>query len=156
MRLDQRADDIAEAAAGALRQALTRLHSLEPPTAERLASLAFVLSRIANADEHISQAERSEMETIVAGGARVPTDVAMLAVEIAAQRADMADCACAYSVSRQLRETTSDEARARLLESLASVATADGRICVRERAEIEQIAAELGLCGRAPDRAPAP
>jgi len=156
MTVDVRSDSgdgQGEAVTTTVRRALTRLHALAPPTSERLATLAFMLSRVANADEHICEAERSCMETIVRNSAEVPPDLAMLAVEIADHRTRMADCACAYSVSRALREAASGQERDRLLHSLLSVAAADGQISAQERAEIDQIATEIGAHGRSVGKA---
>jgi uncharacterized tellurite resistance protein B-like protein len=70
---------------------------------------------------------------------------AVLVVEIARHRAQLADCGSAYGESRRLRDCLDSDRRRRILDSLEAVAEADGHTCSIERAEIRQIAHELGF-----------
>jgi len=131
-------------AAATVRCELQRLHSLDPSSAQLLESLAFVLTRVANADHDISEAETLEMEEVLMRLAELPPAQAMLTVEIAKQRTKLVG-PCSYSVSRSLRGQTDPEHRLELLKSLIDVASADGDLCELEVEAIRRIAVELGF-----------
>lgn len=132
-------------AAALLRTTLHRLETLDASTSRYLSSLAFVLSRVAEADGVLPEAESREMERVLVQEAHLDPELAVLAVELARHRRRHADCATRYRTSRQLRASRSAADRARLLECLVAVAVADGELHRDEQAEILQVAAELGL-----------
>ncbi len=127
-----------------LRRTVRQLETLDGSTARYLESLAFVLTRVAQADRRLPEAEIREMERILVEEAALEPELAVLAVEIARHRRAVADCATAYRASRRLRESAD---RDRLLECLTAVAAADGELHRDELAAILQVAAELGLSG---------
>lgn len=131
-------------AAETVRGELRRLHAIDPSSAQLLESLAFVLTRVAYADNDICDAETFEMEEVLMRLAELPPAQAMLAVEIAKQRTKLVG-PCSYSVSRSLREQTDPEHRLALLQSLVDVAGADGELCALEAEAIQRIALELGF-----------
>jgi tellurite resistance protein len=70
----------------------------------------------------------------------------MLTVEIAKHCGEIADCGSSYEASRQMRSSLKESTEREILRQfLQSVAEADGRVRRSERAQIRQIAAELGL-----------
>jgi len=124
---------------------LSQLDDLDRETAGYLKSLAFILQRVAAADEHISEKEVDRMEKILVDHASLSLPQAVLTVEIARHRRQLADCCCAYQASRELRSRLDVDSRRRLRRFLDSVAEADGLVRPVEEAEIRQIAAELGI-----------
>jgi uncharacterized tellurite resistance protein B-like protein len=118
---------------------------MDTSTARYLEALAFVLTRVAEADRRLPEAEVREMERILVEEAGLDLELAVLVVEIARHRRAIADCATAYRASRRLRESRD---RDRLLECLVAVAAADGELHRDEMAAILQVAVELGLSAR--------
>ncbi len=131
--------------AAGIRRSLARLDSLDPDTADYLKTLAFVMYRVAAADEHVSDDEVRRMEAILVDHASLSLPEAVLTVEIARHCRKTADCARSYDASRQLRARLDDHDRSRLRSFLASVAEADGRVRQTEKDAIRQISTELGL-----------
>ena len=129
----------------AIRGTLNQLDDLDRETAGYLNSLAFVLQRVAAADEDISPKEVERMEKILVDNASVSPPEAVLTVEIAKHRRQLADCCCAYQMCRELRSRLDGESRRRLRRFLDAVAEADGLVHPTEVAEIRQIATELGI-----------
>ena len=128
-----------------IRGTLSQLDDLDRETAGYLQSLAFILQRVAAADEHICREEVDRMEQILIDHASLSLPQAVLTVEIAKHRRQLADCCCAYRASRELRARLDGDALRRLSRFLESVAEADGLVLAEEKAEIRQIAAELGI-----------
>ena len=129
----------------ALRGVIDRLHALEPATAHYLDALAFILMRVADADDGVCEPETRCMEHILADHVDLPENQAILVVEIARHRLHMADAGCAYEVSRDLRHSVTARTRVKLIDFLEAVAAADGETSPYERASIRQIAWELGF-----------
>ncbi len=132
-------------AAATVRRVISNLNHLEPETARYLAGLAFILTRVADADERILPDETRRIEAILNQYTSLNEDQAVLMTEIARHQVDMADSADAYQVSRELRAATSQEQRRSMLCSLFTVALADGNLSAVERTAITQIASELGF-----------
>jgi len=132
-------------AATVIRQAVETLNSLEAETADHLKALSFVLIRVARADGRVCGEERLRMEEILIEHAKVTTEQAILVTEISCHRAQLADCAIAYAISRGLRSKLDSVQRASVIGLLKAVADADGRFLSVEHREIAQIAAELGF-----------
>lgn len=128
-----------------VRRAVRTLSELDPETAGQLASLAFILMRVACADGTLCHEERARMESILVERAKIPPEHAVLVTEIACHRAALADCGVAYTISRELRSTADRVERASVIELLVAVATADHSLAAVERDEILQIANELGI-----------
>lgn len=133
--------------AAGIRQSLARLNDLDHETAGYLKTLAFILHRVAAADQHVSDDEVRRMESILVEHASLSLPEAVLTVEIARHCRELADCARSYDASRRLRASLSTDDRRRLGGFLTSVAEADGKVLRSEKAAIRQISAELGLNG---------
>jgi len=128
-----------------IRQTLNRLEELNRATAGYLKTLAFILHRVAIADEELSREEVDRMEQILVEHASLSRSEAVLTVEIARHCGEIADCGCSYEASRRMRKSL-DEGNGRdIRRFLESVAEADGRVLRSEKAQIRQIATELGL-----------
>ncbi len=128
-----------------IRTALRRLEELNRETAGYLKTLAFILHRVAVADDEVTREETDRMEQILVDHAALSRSEAMLAVEIARHCGEIADCGSSYQTSRQFRGSLEEEDGRNIRRFLESVAEADGRIRTSEKAQIRQIATELGL-----------
>lgn len=128
-----------------IRRALSRLETLNRETADYLKALAFILHRVAMADNELCAQEIDRMEQILVDHASLSRSQAILAVEIARHCGQITDCGCSYEASRKLRERLGEDDGRRIHNFLESVAAADGQILRSERAQIRQISSELGL-----------
>jgi uncharacterized tellurite resistance protein B-like protein len=128
-----------------IRDALSRLEDLNRETADYLKALALILHRVAIADNDVCDQEIDRMEQILIDHASLSRSQAILAVEIARHCDQIADCGCRYEASRRLRNRLSKDDGRRIHDFLDSVAAADGQIRRSEKAQIRQIAVELGL-----------
>jgi len=128
-----------------IRGALNRLDALNRETADYLKALAFILHRVAMADNDLCDQETDRMEQILIDHASLSRPEAVLAVEIARHCGQIADCGCSYEASRRLRERLGEDDGRCIHSFLKSVAAADGRVLRSEKAQIRQIAVELGL-----------
>jgi uncharacterized tellurite resistance protein B-like protein len=137
-RADDRESDTIRRIAG-------ELEHLPEDQAKYLATFAYVLARIANADLAIDSSETAEMERIVHELAGLSLAEAALVVQIAQSQARNLGGTQDYLVTRQFRLLASREQRADLLACLYAVAAADGTIRGEESAEIAKIGEELGF-----------
>jgi uncharacterized tellurite resistance protein B-like protein len=128
-----------------IRGTLNRLKKLDCETAGYLKTLAFVLHRVAMADNDVCDQEIDRMEQILVDHASLSHPEAVLTVEIARHCGQIADCGCSYEASRKLRPRLDEDDGRRIHSFLESVAAADGRVLRSEKAQIRQIAVELGL-----------
>jgi tellurite resistance protein len=128
-----------------IRATLNRLEELNRETAGYLKILAFILHRVAIADDEVSGEEVDRMEQILVDHASLSRSEAMLTVEIARHCGEIADCGCSYEASRKLRSALNEDAGRDIRRFLESVAEADGMVRRSEKAQIRQIATELGL-----------
>ncbi len=128
-----------------VRRTLNRLNELDCEAAGYLKALAFILHRVAIADNSVCTEEIHRMEQILVDHASLSRPEAILAVEIARHCIQIADCGCSYAASRGLRDRLGADDLRRIESFLHSVAAADGRVLRSEKAQIRQIAAELGL-----------
>jgi uncharacterized tellurite resistance protein B-like protein len=125
------------------------LGAIDRVTAGFLNALAFVLVRVADADQDTSDDERDQMELLLQQHAGLTRAQAALVVEIAKHRVQLADCGCSYGISKELRSELDPERCQRVFACLHAVANADGLTTPREADEIRQIAFELGLAADA-------
>ncbi len=128
-----------------VRRIAAQLERLEPEAAKRLASFAYVLARVANADLEIVDAEIAEMERIVRSLASLSESEAALVVQIAKTQMNVLGDTENYVVTREFRRISDREQRAQLLQCLYAVAAADGTLSGDERAVVGAIAEELGF-----------
>ena len=128
-----------------VRQIVSELEALEPARAQFLAAFAYVLSRIAHADSHISDDETEKMRDVVQKLGHLPDAQAVLVVAIAKGQATLFGGTENYLVTREFREIATTEQRLELLDCLFAVAAADGSISAIEESQAGQIAKELGF-----------
>jgi uncharacterized tellurite resistance protein B-like protein len=128
-----------------VRRIAARLERLDPATAKYLASFAYVLARVAQADLRIEESETQEMLRVVRTLAALSDEEAALVVEIAKSQARLLGGTENYVVTREFGRIASPEQRTALLQCLYAIAAADGSISNLEGTEILAIADELGF-----------
>src|SRR5947207_14377633 len=89
-----------------IRRIAGELEHLPPEQAKYLASFAYVLARLANADLRIDAAETAEMERIVHRTAGLSDAEAALVVQIALSQARNLGCTQDYLVTPEVRQIT--------------------------------------------------
>ena len=127
----------------ALRDVLEALDRLEPERARYLAQFAYLLGRVAHADQHVSTDETRLMEQLVAREGELPPDQAMLVVALAQTSSRLFGGTENFIVAREFSATTSYEQRLSLVRCLFGLSAVEGRISVAEEREIQQVAREL-------------
>lgn len=127
----------------ALRDVLDALDRLEPARARHLAAFAYLLGRIAHADQHVSPEETRTMEDHVAQEGGIPPEQAMLVVGLAKTSNLLFGGTANFLVAREFEKTATHEQKLALLRCLFAVSASEGRISVAEENEIQRVAREL-------------
>jgi uncharacterized tellurite resistance protein B-like protein len=127
---------------GAIVQALDRF---DPSRAQYLARFAYLLGRVAHADEHISDDETRAMEIILADHGGLPSEQAMLVVSLAKSSSSLFGTSADFRVTQDFTDSTSYEERLAVAHCLFAVAVADERISMSEEAEVHRIANQLRI-----------
>jgi uncharacterized tellurite resistance protein B-like protein len=127
---------------GEIEKALT---DLEPGQARYIAGFAYILSRVAGADHHISDDESAVMEQLVAERVSLPNDQAALVVRIAKTQTTRHGGTEDFIVTREFGRIASREQKLALLDCLFAVSSSDESIRTIEDNEIRKIASELKL-----------
>jgi len=141
-------DADAGARAGTIRAIVGALEKMDPERAKHLAAFAFILSRVANADRNISDAERSQMQHSVRTWGNLPEDQAVLVVEIAINQNVLFGGTDNFIVTRLFRDNATPEQKEELLHCLFAVSAAEDEISGAEEVVVAQIAQELGISHR--------
>ena len=128
-----------------VRRIVTELDKLDSGRARYLAAFAYVLSRVAGADLHISEVETGKMVELVQQIGHLPEVQAILVVEIAKSQQRLFGGTENFLVTREFREIASEQERQDLLQCLFAVAAADAVISAEEDSQLWQIAGELGF-----------
>jgi len=129
----------------AIRRIVKELESMDRDKARYLASFAYILSRIANADMDISDAEVQKMEELVAKFGRLSKEQALLVVQIAKNQNLLFGSTENFVVTRDFKEMSTKEQRKELLHCLFAVSAADNSISSVEEEQIREIADEFGF-----------
>ena len=130
---------------GALRELLDALDRLEPARARYLAQFAYLLGRVAHADQHVSAEESRAMENLVQREGELSTDQAMLVVGLAKTSNRMFGGTDNFLVAREFAANATREQKLALLRCLFAVSAAESNISIAEEREIQRIARELRL-----------
>ena len=127
----------------ALRDLLGALERLEPDRARYLARFAYLLGRVAHADQHVSGEETATMEQLVAREGQLPIDQAMLVVGLAKTSSLLFGGSDDFIVARDFAASTSYEQKLALLRCLFALSAAEDNISIAEEREVQRIAREL-------------
>jgi len=145
--LEGKASEQAQQAAQteAVRQITRQLEDLPPEKARYVAKFAYILSRVANADLDISNAETQVMERIIQDVGMLPEEQAVVVVHAAKTRNLVFGGTDNFLVTREFNSVASRDEKLRLLDCLFAVSAADRKITSVEDNEIRQISKELML-----------
>lgn len=137
--------DVAAAETATVRRIVGRLEALPAAEARYLAAFAYVMSRAAHADLHISDAETEVMERSLAELGGLDEAQAVLVVQMAKIDARLHGSTEDFLVTREFsRIATPDQKRA-LLRCCFAVGAADDSISAEEASAVNQIARELDV-----------
>ena len=128
-----------------VRKIVDRLDHLDPDRARYVAAFAYILSRVAHADLNISEDETRTMEQIVVELGGIPSEQAVIVVQMAKTQNLLFGGTENYLVTREFNRVASREQKMALLECLFAVSAADHEITTTEDQVIRQIADELLL-----------
>jgi len=131
--------------AEAMRGLVERLERLEPERARYIATFAYILGRVANADLEITDAETRVMEREIRALGGLDEAEAVLVVEIAKTQHRLFGATESYSITREFARTSSREQKVQLLHCLYAVSAADDTVSGTEESEIRRIVKELDL-----------
>jgi uncharacterized tellurite resistance protein B-like protein len=128
-----------------LRETLNALDHLEPGRARYLAAFAYLLGRVASADQNVSAEETTAMEALVREQGKLSQDQAMLVVQLAKTSNLMFGGTANFLVAREFSDLATYEQKLALMRCLFTVAAADQSISTTEEGEIHRIATELRI-----------
>jgi uncharacterized tellurite resistance protein B-like protein len=128
-----------------LRETLQALDHLEPDRARFLAAFAYLLGRVAHADQHVSAEETRTMEGVVREQGALTQDQAMVVVQLAKTSNLLFGGSANFLVARQFAELASYEQKLALIRCLFAVSATDDAISMAEEGEIHRIANELRI-----------
>lgn len=127
------------------RRIVARLNALPPEEARYLACFAYVMSRAAAADFHISDDETALMEQFAIQFGRLDSAQAVLVVQMAKIQAHVHGATEDYVVTREFRDISTLEQRVALLRCCFAIGAEDGTITADEAATVNEIARELDV-----------
>ena len=128
-----------------LRETLDALDHLEPDRARYLAAFAYVLGRVAHADQHVSPEETRAMEALVQEHGQLSQDQAMVVVQLAKASNLLFGGTANFLVARDLSKLATYEQKLALMRCLFAVSATDETISTAEESEIHRIAKELRI-----------
>lgn len=128
-----------------LRDLVATLEHLEPTEARHLARFAYLLGRVAHADQHVSAEETRAMEAIVTREGGLSADQAVMVVGLAKSANLMFGGTADFQVAQEFAEAASYDEKLSLARCLFAVAATDETISVAEESEIHRIAMHLKI-----------
>jgi uncharacterized tellurite resistance protein B-like protein len=127
------------------RRIVARLEALAPDEARYLACFAYVMSRAAQADFDISDAETAVMEQFAVQFGGLDEAQAVLVIQMAKLQARVHGATEDFVVTREFRGVSSHEQRLALLRCCFAIGAEDGVITAEEAAVVNEIARELDI-----------
>jgi uncharacterized tellurite resistance protein B-like protein len=143
--LPGRATEVAAAETATVRRIVARLEAMPPAEARYLAAFAYVMSRAAHADLHISDAETAAMEGYVVELGDLDEAQAVVVVEMAKLQTSLHGATEDFLVTREFARIATPEQKLALLRCCFAVSAADDSISANEASVVNQIARELDL-----------
>lgn len=128
-----------------LRELVNTLEHLEPDRARHLARFAYLLGRVAHADQHVSPEETRAMEALVVQEGGLAADQAVVVVGLARSAHLMFGATADFEVAREFAEAATYEEKLALARCLFRVAATDQTISVAEESEIHRVATHLKI-----------
>ena len=127
------------------RRIAARLEALPPAEARYLACFAYVMSRAAQADLDISDAETALMERFAVEYGGLDQAQAVLVVQMAKIQARTQGQTEDFVVTREFREISTVEQRLALIRCCFAIGAVDETITAEEASVVNEIARELDL-----------
>jgi uncharacterized tellurite resistance protein B-like protein len=128
-----------------LRETLEALDHLEPQRARYLGAFAYLLGRVAHADQHVSPEETRAMEALLEEHGGLSTEQAMLVAQLAKTSNLMFGGTANFLVARQFAELATYEEKLALMRCLFVLSGTHEAISTAEESEIHRIANELRI-----------
>ncbi len=128
-----------------VRSIVEQLDHMEPEQARYVAAFAYILSRVARADLHVSHEETRAMERIVIEHGELSEEQAVIVVQMAKSQNLLFGGTENFLVTREMRQAATRGQKLALLDCLFAVSAADDSISTAEDSVIRQIATELLL-----------
>jgi uncharacterized tellurite resistance protein B-like protein len=128
-----------------VRKIVQKLDSLPEDQARYIAAFAYLLSRVARADLHVSPEETAAMERIVVTQGDLPEELAPVVVQMAKSQNQLFGGTENWLVTREFEHMATREQKLALLDCLFAVAAADNNITSEEEYVVKQISQELKL-----------
>ena len=128
-----------------LRETLDALDHLEPDRARFLAAFAYLLGRVASADQHVSPEETRTMEALVREHGQLSQEQAMLVVQLAKTSNLLFGGTANFLVAREFSGLATYDQKLALMKCLFALAATDQSISTAEESEIHRIANELRI-----------
>ncbi len=128
-----------------IRRVISEMGMLSLDRRRFLAGYAYILMRIARADEDTNDAEMASMEHAVSAVGGLPEAQGALLVALAGRMSSLYGTTEDYAVTREFARTSSPQERQRLMRACIIVGAADGAISGAERTELYEIGRELGF-----------
>lgn len=138
-------DTPAEQDLAPLRETLEALNHLEPDRARYLGAFAYLLGRVAHADQHVSPDETRVMERLVEKQGGIARDQAMVVVQLAKANNQLFGGTANFLVAREFGDLATYDQKVALMRCLFAVAATDETISTAEEGEIHRVASELRI-----------
>ena len=139
------ADDDADSRDDALGHIVRALAELEPSDARYVAAFAYLLSRAAHADHHLSDAERGEIERLIVERAQLAPERARLVTDMVTAQSMRLRGTQDFPVSLEFARIATPAQKRALVDCMFAVSAADKSIITAEDNEIRRVASEIGL-----------
>jgi uncharacterized tellurite resistance protein B-like protein len=128
-----------------LRETLEALDHVEPDRARYLGAFAYLIGRVANADQHVSPEETAAMEALVRDQGQLSQEQAMIVVQLAKSSNLLFGGTANFLVAREFSALATYDQKLALMRCLFEVSAADTTISTAEEGEIHRIANELRI-----------
>ena len=128
-----------------LRETLEALDHLEPQRARYLAAFAYLLGRVAQADQHVSPEETGAMEALVREHGQLSQDQAMVVVQLAKTSNLLFGGTANFLVAREFSELATYAQKLALMRCLFVLSATDEAISTAEEGELHRIGKELRI-----------
>ena len=122
-----------------LRDVVNALDQLDPPRARHLARFAYLLGRVADADQHVSAGETAAMERLVLEEGKLSQDQAVLVVSLAKTSNLLFGGTADFEVARDFASSATYDEKLALARCLFAVAATENSISMVEETEIHRI-----------------
>jgi uncharacterized tellurite resistance protein B-like protein len=128
-----------------LRETLEALDHLEPDRARFLSAFAYLLGRVAHADQHVSPEETRAMEALVREQGQLSEDQAMVVVQLAKTSNLLFGGTANFLVAREFSALATYDQKLALMRCLFVLSATDDAISTAEEGEIHRVAKELRI-----------